>query len=105
MQELSKEDFKFYITYKTKAIADVLNYYEEELEKQDIKKNIIELYEQQKIPEQTKVELLQAVERYKIYIIDLLAGCKELHIKLVDSKMKWYKNARGYFYRGVAKEE
>lgn len=105
MQELHNTEQGWCLNFKRKGCRDVLDYYNEELKKQDIYKNIIELYEQQKITEQTKIELMQALTRYKICIIEILAKCKELHIRLYDNTYKYYKLQKNAFYRGVVKEE
>ncbi|MGN1213044.1 MAG: hypothetical protein ACI4TZ_03275 [Christensenellales bacterium] len=105
MQELHNTECGWCLNFKRKSCCDVLEYYNNELKQQDIYKSITSLYEQQKISEQTKVELFQAVERYKICIIELLSKCKELHVRLYDNTYKNYKLQNYAFYRGVEQKD
>ena len=105
MTELTKEPIKYLIYHKVKYLSDTLEFFaKNEQQTQDIFKLINSLFEIGKISEQTKNELTQAIARYKFYLIDLLAECSELHIRLYDKNDKKYKVKSNGFYNGIDKE-
>ena len=82
--ELTKDNNKYLTGYKVKYIIDTLDF-----------------FTQNSIKEEHKTMLLQALTRYKFHLIDTLAECKELHIRLYDNTDKRYKQKSDGFYKGL----
>ena len=92
---------------KKDYLAKVLDYFMPDKEKQEqtIFKLINELHTKNVISAETQKLLQFAVIQYQFKIVDILAQCEELHIRLYDNQDKSYNKKSKMFYKGVNENE
>ena len=88
---------------KKDYLAKVLDYFMpvQEQQEQTIFKLINELHTKNVISAETQKLLQFAVVQYQFNIVDILAQCEELHVRLYDNQDKYYSKKSKCFYKGV----
>lgn len=92
---------------KKEYIAKVLDYFitDSKLQDECIIKLIDELQAKKVITADMQKLLKMGLMQYKFTIVDTLAQCNQLHIRLYDDTDKSYKKSHTAFYRNIENKE
>lgn len=88
---------------KKDYLSTVIDYFmtDKEKQEQEIYKLINQLFDKKVISAETRILLQFAVVQYQFKIVDILAQCEELHVRLYDNQDKYYNKKSKCFYKGV----